>query len=165
MAEVIKYGLGEDREFFRWLSDNRRSILERDPDTLLEMVKRCIELKASIVEEDEKETSGARTRLNLGHTVAHGLEASSGYSEIKHGDAVAIGLVVAARMAVMLNLCRDETLAELLELLEFFGLPVRPDRPFDEVVAYLMKDKKFVAEGPRWYFPLKAENVRSFKPR
>jgi len=153
MAEVIKYGLGEDREFFRWLSDNRRSILERDPDTLLEMVKRCIELKASIVKEDEKETSGARTRLNLGHTVAHGLEASSGYSEIKHGDAVAIGLVVAARMAVMLNLCRDETLAELLELLEFFGLPVRPDRPFDEVVAYLMKDKKFVGGRPTMVLP------------
>ena len=117
------------------------------------MVKHCIKLKASVVEEDEKETSGARTRLNLGHTVAHGLEASSGYSEIKHGDAVAIGLVVAARMAVMLDLCRQETLAELLDLLEFFGLPVRPDKPFDEVVAYLMKDKKFVNGRPTMVLP------------
>jgi len=65
MAEVIKYGLGEDREFFRWLSENRKSILERDPEALLKMVKRCIELKASVVGEDERETSGARDSRSL----------------------------------------------------------------------------------------------------
>ena len=141
MAEVIKYGLGEDREFFRWLSENRKSVLEREPEALLKMVKRCIELKASVVGEDERETSGARTRLNLGHTVAHGLEACSNYSEIKHGDAVAVGLVVAANLAVMLGTCQRDILAELKDLLEYFGLPTRPYKVFDEALPFMQRDK------------------------
>jgi len=153
MAEVIKYGLGEDREFFRWLSENRKSVLEREPEALLKMVKRCIELKVSVVGEDERETSGARTRLNLGHTVAHGLEACSNYSEIKHGDAVAIGLVVAANLAVMLGTCQRDILAELKDLLEYFGLPTRPYKVFDEALPFMQRDKKFISGKPTMVLP------------
>lgn len=155
MAEVIKYGLGEDREFLSWLSENRDSIAERDPEILLKMVKRCIELKASVVKEDERETTGARSRLNLGHTIAHGLEALQGYGGIKHGDAVAIGMVVATHLAVILELESKGTLAELLDLLEHFGLPTKPGADFDSILPYVMRDKKFVGSKPMFVLPRK----------
>ncbi|MBC7294576.1 MAG: 3-dehydroquinate synthase, partial [Thermoleophilia bacterium] len=101
LGEVVKYGLGEDFPFFRWLLDNVFRLTQRDPLCLEEVVRRCIAMKLAVVEADEREQGDLRSRLNLGHTVAHALEASSGYGGWKHGDAVAVGLVVATRLACM----------------------------------------------------------------
>jgi 3-dehydroquinate synthetase len=106
-----------------------------------------------VVEEDEREMTGARSRLNLGHTIAHGLEALQGYGGIKHGDAVAVGMVVATHLAVILELESKGTLAELLDLLEHFGLPTKPCADFDSILPYVMRDKKFVGLKPMFILP------------
>ncbi|MEM8726960.1 MAG: 3-dehydroquinate synthase, partial [Pseudomonadota bacterium] len=97
-AEVVKYGLLGDAEFFGWLEENGPRVIARDPDALARAIATSIEAKARIVAEDERETSGVRALLNLGHTFGHALEAETGFSDtLLHGEAVAIGMVLAAR--------------------------------------------------------------------
>jgi 3-dehydroquinate synthase len=97
-AEVIKYGLLGDAEFFEWLEDNGSKVLAREPAALRHAIATSIRTKARIVEEDERETTGVRALLNLGHTFGHALEAETGFSErLLHGEAVALGMVLAAR--------------------------------------------------------------------
>lgn len=97
-AEVIKYGLLGDAEFFNWLEGNGSKVVEQEPEALEHAIATSIETKARIVSEDERETSGVRALLNLGHTFGHALEAETGFSsELLHGEAVAIGMVLAAR--------------------------------------------------------------------
>ncbi|MEL7189926.1 MAG: 3-dehydroquinate synthase [Pseudomonadota bacterium] len=100
-AEVLKYGLLGDAEFFDWLGVNGPQVLAREPAALGHAIATSIEAKARIVAEDERETSGARALLNLGHTFGHALEAETGFSsDLLHGEAVALGMVLAARYSV-----------------------------------------------------------------
>ena len=97
-AEVLKYGLLGDATFFDWLETYGAKVLSRDPDALEHAVATSVAMKARIVAEDERETSGARALLNLGHTFGHALEAETGFSDrLLHGEAVALGMVLAAR--------------------------------------------------------------------
>jgi len=97
-AEVIKYGLLGDAEFFAWLEANGAAVLAREPEALSYAISTSIRAKARIVAEDERETSGVRALLNLGHTFGHALEAETGFSDrLLHGEAVALGMVLAAR--------------------------------------------------------------------
>ncbi|WP_298333271.1 3-dehydroquinate synthase [uncultured Erythrobacter sp.] len=97
-AEVIKYGLLGDAEFFAWLEDNGADVLAREAEQLEYAIATSIRAKARIVAEDERETSGVRALLNLGHTFGHALEAETGFSDrLLHGEAVALGMVLAAR--------------------------------------------------------------------
>jgi len=97
-AEVLKYGLLGDAEFFGWLEANTAQVLTREPDALSHAIATSIRAKARIVAEDERETSGVRALLNLGHTFGHALEAETGFSDkLLHGEAVALGMVLAAR--------------------------------------------------------------------
>ncbi|MEM6476356.1 MAG: 3-dehydroquinate synthase [Pseudomonadota bacterium] len=97
-AEVIKYGLLGDAEFFDWLEANGSDVLARQPEALVHAIATSIRTKARIVAEDERETSGVRALLNLGHTFGHALEAETGFSDrLLHGEAVALGMVLAAR--------------------------------------------------------------------
>lgn len=97
-AEVIKYGILGDPEFFAWCEQNGTSVVAGDNAALTEAVSQSVRAKARIVAEDERETSGVRALLNLGHTFGHALEAETGYSEkLLHGEAVALGMVLAAR--------------------------------------------------------------------
>ena len=97
-AEVVKYGLLGDAEFFTWLEENGSRVLARDPEALEHAIATSIRAKARIVAEDERETSGVRALLNLGHTFGHALEAETGFSDrLLHGEAVALGMVLAAR--------------------------------------------------------------------
>ncbi|MEL7196896.1 MAG: 3-dehydroquinate synthase [Pseudomonadota bacterium] len=100
-AEVLKYGLLGDAEFFSWLEVNGPQVLAREPAALGHAIATSIEAKARIVAEDERETSGVRALLNLGHTFGHALEAETGFSpDLLHGEAVALGMVLAARYSV-----------------------------------------------------------------
>src|SRR5213075_1908582 len=95
LAEVIKYGVMVDREFFEWLERSMPKLRALDPEALAHAIRRSCEIKAAIVAEDERER-GARALLNLGHTFGHALESECGYSDdLLHGEAVAIGMVMA----------------------------------------------------------------------
>ncbi|WP_144098221.1 3-dehydroquinate synthase [Croceicoccus sediminis] len=100
-AEVVKYGLIDDAEFFAWCETNGPGLLNGDAKARIEAVSRSVAAKARVVAEDERETTGTRALLNLGHTFGHALEAETGYSSaLLHGEAVAIGMVLAARYSV-----------------------------------------------------------------
>ena len=153
LAEAVKVALGEDPPLLGWMEEHREGILRRDLQTLEELVARCVALKLGVTEEDFRERTGARARLNLGHTVGHGLEAASGYRGWSHGDGVAVGLVVVARLACRRGLLDEGMLTRLAALLEGFGLPTLPDRPWEDLLPHVERDKKFVAGAPRLVLP------------
>lgn len=153
LSEIVKYGLGEDHLFFDWLEKNASLLKERDPGTLSEAVSWCSRLKLEVVAEDEKERTGARVRLNLGHTVGHALEAASGYQTWQHGDGVAIGMLTAAHLACRTGHCDAETLGRLRILLCKLGLPETPDRSWGELLPHLERDKKFEGGKTRLVLP------------
>ena len=99
LAEVLKYGVILDAEFFAELEAAAGQLLSRDSDTLVRAIARCCRLKADVVEKDEREETGLRAVLNYGHTFAHAFEALTGYGELLHGEAVSMGMTSAARLA------------------------------------------------------------------
>ncbi len=133
-AEVIKYGILYDPELFRCLSEIGPAF-DREA-----VISRCVELKRDVVMEDEFDT-GARMKLNLGHTIGHGVEAKSQFS-ISHGEAVGIGMAIAARSAAKLRLCSEETCNRILDILERFGLSVGTQYSAEDLYAYTLSDKK-----------------------
>lgn len=126
-AEVVKYGLIADADFFAWLEANGQAVLEGDPEACLHAVLTSCRAKASIVQADETE-KGSRALLNLGHTFGHALEAQTGYSDaLHHGEAVAIGLGLAFDLSVRMGLCPGEHRDRLRTHLAAVGLPVGLD--------------------------------------
>ena len=125
MAEVIKYGVINDLAFFVWLEQNMQAIMRRDRALLADLIEHCCRNKARIVEQDERET-GVRAWLNLGHTFGHALEAGSGYADWLHGEAVATGIVMAARMSQRLGYLEAADCRRITQLLQQAQLPVRP---------------------------------------
>lgn len=124
MAEVVKYGVIRDAEFFRRLERELDKIMSRDSATLSAVIARCCTLKADVVGTDEYETTGVRAILNFGHTVGHGLEAISGYNEYLHGEAISVGMVAAARLSTRLTGFAEKDADRLRDLLVRIGLPV-----------------------------------------
>lgn len=153
LSEIVKYGLGEDHLFFEWLEKNASSLKERDPDILKEAISWCSRLKLEVVAEDEKERTGARIRLNLGHTVGHALEAASGYRTWRHGDGVSVGMLTAAHLACRTGDCDIETLDRLSILLGRLGLSRAPDMPWGDILPHLERDKKFEGGRTRLVLP------------
>ncbi|MGH8304724.1 MAG: 3-dehydroquinate synthase [Steroidobacteraceae bacterium] len=125
LAEVIKYGLMCDAGFFGWLETHLDELLAADPQALAHVVRRCCEIKATIVGRDEREQQGDRALLNLGHTFGHALESATGYRRWLHGEAVGAGLVMAAGMSRESGLLRPEELARVQRLVNRAGLPTR----------------------------------------
>ncbi len=123
LAEVIKYGIILDGEFFNWLEENMDALLRLDGQAMAYCIRRCCELKAEVVAADERET-GLRALLNLGHTFGHAIEAEMGYGNWLHGEAVAAGMVMAARASERLGQFRPEETARIVALLKRAGLPV-----------------------------------------
>jgi len=148
IAEVVKYGVIADAAFFTYLERHVDEVLALDPTAMARVVKRCCEIKAQVVAEDEREVSGRRAILNYGHTVGHALEAVTRYRRYRHGEAVAVGMVAAARMAVALGRLKDDAARAVEGLLSRFGLPTalppRVDR--GELLSAMGLDKK-VAKG------------------
>ena len=125
IAEVIKYGAIRDREFFAWLEDNLDGLRSRDPEALSHAIGRSCEIKAEIVSLDERE-AGPRALLNLGHTFGHAIETLEGYGAWLHGEAVAAGMAMAARLSVRLGRLHNDDAQRLEALLRRAGLPVEP---------------------------------------
>ena len=123
-AEVVKYGLIADPAFFAWCEANGAKLLEGDPEARAHAVATSVAAKARIVAEDERETTGARALLNLGHTFGHALEAATGFSErLLHGEAVALGMVLAARYSVRRGLMSGQDAGRVSAHIGAAGLP------------------------------------------
>lgn len=146
-AEVVKYGALDDAQFFAWLEANGQKMLAGDAAALVHAVSHSCQMKAAIVARDEKE-SGERALLNLGHTFAHALEGSLGYSDaLLHGEAVAIGMALAFRLSANLGLCPAADSDRLEAHLNTVGLPaslndISPRPQADALLAHMAHDKK-----------------------
>jgi 3-dehydroquinate synthase len=141
LAEVVKIAAIRDRELFEYLEQNVEEVLSQDLRALVRLVRRACEIKASIVEADEWETD-VRSILNFGHTVGHAVEAATGYQGPNHGEAVSMGMVVAANIAVQRKLCSADALDRLKKLLQAFGLPTSLMVDGAEVLRFVRYDKK-----------------------
>ncbi|MBK8285084.1 MAG: 3-dehydroquinate synthase [Ahniella sp.] len=135
IAEAIKYGAIVDAGLFEWYERELDAILARDPAALLEVVKTSCTIKADIVRRDEHE-HGDRALLNFGHTYGHAIETLGGYTRFLHGEAVAIGMVLAAQLSANLGMADESALRRLQSLLERAGLPV--NRPTDMTPAAML---------------------------
>jgi 3-dehydroquinate synthase len=142
LAEVIKYGVIADAAFFAWLDGNMASLRAREASSLSTAIRRSCEIKAQIVSRDERE-SGARALLNLGHTFGHAIETVSGYGTWLHGEAVAAGMVMAARLSVRLGRLAAAEADGIEALLRRAGLPVKPPAiPVQSWLDAMGRDKK-----------------------
>jgi 3-dehydroquinate synthase len=145
LAEVIKYGLVADVEFLDWLDINLPALLALDPTALSHAIRRCCEIKAAIVAEDERE-HGRRALLNLGHTFGHAIEAAAGYGEWLHGEAVGVGMLLAADLSHRLGWLGDADVERVRDVLLRAGLrasapPIGASRALD----LMGMDKKVLA--------------------
>jgi len=142
LAEVIKYGVAIDLKFFEFIEANRTAILAMEPDVLIEVIHRCCQLKAEVVESDEKE-AGLRAILNYGHTLGHAFESISGYRSLVHGEAVAIGMILAARVSAAEGLCSQNEIARISALITGCGLSVEiPHYDRQQLLNAVAADKK-----------------------
>jgi len=142
LAEVVKYGVIRDAEFFCWLEDNVQQLREREPKALIHAIKRSCQIKADIVAVDEREGS-IRAILNYGHTFGHAIENLSGYGQWKHGEAVSVGMIVASKISAQNGLCSQHDVDRLTQLLKALDLPTEPPNfSLDAYVVSMQRDKK-----------------------
>jgi 3-dehydroquinate synthase len=143
-AEVVKYGLIGDPDFFAWCEASGAALLAGDVEARIHAIETSVRAKAAIVVEDERETKGRRALLNLGHTFGHAFEAEAGFSErLLHGEAVALGMVLAFRFSAERGLCAPEDAERVAAHLAAIGLPVRPEIGTPAaLVAHMAGDKK-----------------------
>ena len=142
-AEVIKYGALGDADFFAWLERHADALLAREAEPLAATIAHCCRQKAGIVARDETE-QGERALLNLGHTFGHAIETAMGYGGLLHGEAVAVGMVLAARLSANLQRAPAADTERLVALLERLGLPTAIPRGLDadELIGLMQLDKK-----------------------
>jgi 3-dehydroquinate synthase len=159
MAEVIKMALLGDPDLWQFLETRNESLARREPGALTHVIGRCCRLKAEIVEADERE-GGKRRILNLGHTVGHALERLSGY-RMRHGDAVAIGMVCAARLAERLAGRQTDTLTRLEALCTAWALPTRltPEYSPHAILEAMKADKKSLSGKLHFLVPFQVGQV------
>ena len=163
LAEVVKYGVILDAEFFDFLEQSAAAILARDPAAIQRIVLRSCELKAFVVEQDEREETDIRAKLNYGHTFAHAFETAGGYARWLHGEAVAAGMVCAAQLAERRGLIPHTICERQLRLLQAFALPTAPPRwPIDGLLQTMRKDKKAVGGRMRFILPTRLGEVALF---
>jgi 3-dehydroquinate synthase len=149
-AEVIKHGLILDADLLQLLEDNAKDLLKLKPGITAKIIARSAAIKCRVVSEDEKET-GKRTILNYGHTIAHGLEAATKYRRFLHGEAVAIGMMGAARLSQRLKLLPPDAVERHKTLLHKFGLPTDCSGiALSDVLAAMELDKKVRGKAIRW---------------
>lgn len=155
LAEVIKYGIILDGAFFNWLEANLDAVMVLDTTAMAYCIRRCCELKAEVVAADERE-SGLRALLNLGHTFGHAIEAEMGYGNWLHGEAVAAGMVMAARTAQRLGQFGEQDIQRIITLLKRAGLPVNGPQSMSPgaYLPHMMRDKKVLAGELRLVLPL-----------
>jgi 3-dehydroquinate synthase len=164
LAEVVKYGVILDADFFGWLESNLEAVLRRDPIAVEHVIARSCRLKADVVEQDEREESGRRMVLNYGHTFAHAFENVGGYGGWLHGEAVAAGMVCAARLAERRGLISPDQTQRQSNLLKRIGLPTAIPLGWeaDALIAVMRRDKKNVAGRMRFILPTRLGEVAAF---
>lgn len=157
LAEVVKYGMILDAHFFGWLEAHAADLVAREPAAISHAVERSAALKAGVVEQDERELSGLRAALNYGHTFGHAYETAAGYGTLLHGEAVAIGMARAARLAVLLGRLDEAIVARQDRLLEALHLPTSPQvaGPIEPatLLAIMGRDKKALHGKLRFVLP------------
>jgi len=155
MAEVIKYGIIWDNEFYQWLKSNHDEIKTLNADVLISMIETCCAIKADVVAQDEHE-HGVRALLNLGHTFGHAIESEQGYGAWLHGEAVAAGTVIAARTAQLLGRINSEEFEDIKSIFTMFDLPITKPQsmPFEAFMEHMAIDKKVLAGQLRFILPI-----------
>ncbi len=163
LAEVIKYGIIYDESFFKWLEENAERLQQRDSDALTYVIKRCCEIKAAIVARDEKEAN-MRMLLNLGHTFGHAIETHMGYGNWLHGEAVAVGMMLAAKTAHLMNIASLETLNRVEALIQKYQLPTEtPEQMhYADFISHMKRDKKVSAGTLRFILPTTIGSAQVF---
>lgn len=160
LAEAIKYGVIKDAVLFAFLEKNSGPLLKHDSKASSLMIARCAQIKADVVSVDEKETKGLRTILNFGHTVGHAVEAAANF-KYHHGESVALGMRVAARISVLKGLLRTQDEQRLNELIAKVGLPQRIEKiKLSKIMELMRHDKKFVAGKNRFVLATKIGEVK-----
>ncbi|MCI0334641.1 MAG: 3-dehydroquinate synthase [Planctomycetes bacterium] len=160
LAEVVKYGVIQDADFFAYLEANIEPVNDREPSVLTRIVERCCRLKADVVEQDEREETGLRSILNYGHTFCHAFEAATGYEQLLHGEGVAIGMMCAARLSERLGRVDAAFVERQRVLLEAFRLPLDvPDVDRDELIELMYRDKKVERGKLRFVLPTRMGHV------
>jgi 3-dehydroquinate synthase len=160
LGEVVKYGVILDAALFDYLEANAAQLIDRDDEVLIKVVARCCRLKADVVQQDEREETGLRAVLNYGHTFAHVLESLGGYGELLHGEAVAIGMLCASRLAERLGRVDAQFTNRQRRLLETLGLPVKlPDLDRDQMIDAMAHDKKVQHGQLRFVLPSRMGHV------
>jgi 3-dehydroquinate synthase len=160
LAEVIKYGVIYDRELFGFLEVAKEKILSLDKDSLKHIIKRSCEIKAEIVSRDERE-SGLRSILNYGHTIGHAIETVTGYRRFLHGEAVAIGMFLEAKLSHILNLIDENEVLRIKSVIVSYGLPseMPEDINKDNIFSSMQLDKKAMAGELKIILPKKIGEV------
>jgi len=160
MAEVIKYGVIKDSGFFKFLENEQINIKKLSREEIIHVIETSCAIKAWVVEQDETE-QGLRTILNYGHTFGHAYEALTGYKKYVHGEAVAIGMITAAGVAVKLGMLSADSRTRILNLIRAFDLPgdfgqLKPD----EIIESMSHDKKALAGKVRYILPEEIGRVK-----
>jgi len=145
LAEIIKYAVIKDAQLFGYLERHCQDILDLKTPALEFIVTRCSDIKARIVQQDEREEKGIRTILNFGHTIGHAIEAAGGYKRYNHGQAIALGMLVACAISRKLRLISDVTEQRIKNLIENVGLPTKiKDICVSNIIKAHYRDKKFI---------------------
>jgi 3-dehydroquinate synthase len=160
MAEVVKYGVILDADFFAYLEQNASAIRQRQAEVLARLIERSCQLKARVVEQDEREETGLRAVLNYGHTFAHAIETVAGYGRYLHGEAVSIGMVCAADLARRMGRIDDSLAGRQEALLTALGLPVQmAGLAVDDLLAAMQRDKKAEHGNLKFVLPSRLGHV------
>jgi 3-dehydroquinate synthase len=160
LAEVVKYGVILDADFFAYLEANIAGLNERAPDVMVEIVTRSCQLKADVVEQDEREETGLRAVLNYGHTFGHALEAITNYGEFLHGEAISIGMLCASRLAERMGRIDAAMTQRQHALLSALHLPTElPQVDDDALIAAMAHDKKVEHGRLRFVLPTRLGHV------
>lgn len=156
MAEVIKYGIIWDKEFFDYLEEHTSQIWNLDYEVLCNVIHTCCSIKAEVVRQDEKE-GGLRAILNLGHTFGHAIETFMGYGVWLHGEAVGVGMCMAAKLALMRNMITDDDFTKIKSLIKENKLPIlKPENmTVQDFLSLMVHDKKNINGKIRFILPTK----------
>ena len=163
LAEIIKYGVISDPQLFQFLENNVDSIRSKKLTTLIRVVSDSARIKADVVSRDEFETKGERMILNYGHTFGHGIEGALRYQKLVHGEAVALGMLMAAELAVRLGICSGSFQQKQLQLIRSFDLPVSLAGlgiKSEAIFQVMSHDKKKKSGKLRFVLPVKAGRVK-----
>lgn len=161
LAEAVKYGVICDKELFEYIARNYEQLFSCNSEVLMNVILSCSRIKAKIVMKDEKETRGIRTILNFGHTIGHAIEAAAKYNYYCHGEAIAIGMVVAADISYQLGLLKRKEALRIEKVLCDIGLPVRIEKVgLAEIIKTMGHDKKFQAGKNRFVLATKIGHVK-----